>query len=72
MSKFIHLFVIAVTFGLSGTALADTVSVTHGGDTFVSGDQVNKVVESVGDAFLAARTIEARGAAGGGFARFWL
>lgn len=54
-----------VALGCSGVAMADTVSVTHGGDTFVAGAQVNEAVNSAGDAFLAARTIQARGSTAG-------
>lgn len=60
-----HAIAITVSLSLSGIAAADTVSVTHGGDTFVAGAQVNEAVDANGDAFLAARTIEARGATAG-------
>lgn len=65
MFKLTHAIAVAVTFGLTGIAFADSVSVTHGGDTFVAGAQVNETVSADGDAFLAARTIEARGTAEG-------
>lgn len=60
-----HAIAITVSLSLSGIAAADTVSVTHGGDTFVAGAQVNEAVDANGDAFLAARTIDARGATAG-------
>jgi len=65
MFKVTHAIAFTVSLSLSSVALADTVSVTHGGDTFVAGAQVNEVVDATGDAFLAARTIEARGTTAG-------
>lgn len=56
---------VAIAFGCCGVVLADTVSLVHGGDTFVAGAQVNQLVETDGDAFLAGRTVAARGSAGG-------
>ena len=65
MFKRIQAIVVAITLGLSGTTFADTVSVTHGGDTFVVGAQINELVDAAGDTFLAGRTIETRGMAAG-------
>lgn len=65
MFKLTHAVVFSVTLGLSSSALADTVSLTHGGDTFVTGAQVNEMIRSDGDAFVAARTVDAGGTAAG-------
>lgn len=65
MFKVTRAIAYVVALGCSGVAMADTVSVTHGGDTFVAGAQVNEAVNSAGDAFLAARTIQARGSTAG-------
>lgn len=65
MLKITQAIALSLALGLSGQALAETVSVTHGGDAFVAGAQVSEVVDTGGDAFMAARTVQARGAAGG-------
>lgn len=65
MSKFTQSIALTMTLWLSGAALADTVTVTNGGDTFVTGAQVTEALETQGDTFVAARTIQTRGAAGG-------
>ncbi|MDW3223857.1 MAG: hypothetical protein R8G34_13385 [Paracoccaceae bacterium] len=65
MFKFAREIAVAAVFGLNGIAFADAASVTHGGDTFIAGSQVNEAISADGDAFLAARTIAARGTAGG-------
>lgn len=65
MHKPLCAIVVAIVFGLSGVASADTSSIVHGGDTFIVGAQVNEVVDTSGDAFLAGRTVQARGSAGG-------
>lgn len=61
MTRIIHGFFVAASLVFSGAVWADTTSITHGGDTFVAGAQVNEAIASDGDTFVAARTIEARG-----------
>ena len=41
----------------------DVSTITHGGDTYIAGGQVNETIRSTGDAFVSARTVEARGEA---------
>ncbi|WP_050929754.1 hypothetical protein [Aestuariivita boseongensis] len=61
MFKIAHALALAVAIGLPVASQAETVSVTHGGDTYVAGEQLNETVDAKADAFLAGRTIEARG-----------
>lgn len=65
MFKLTHAIAFMTALGWVGLAGAETVSLTHGGDTYVAGDQVNEAVNANGDTFLAARSVEARGTAGG-------
>ena len=65
MFRFSGAAIIAVSLGVSGGALADTVSFQSGSDTFVAGAQVSQTLDTAGDAFVAGRTLQARGVAGG-------
>ncbi|MFL4471114.1 hypothetical protein ACERZ8_14945 [Tateyamaria armeniaca] len=65
MFKVSRAVIFAVIVGLAGGASADSTSVTHGGDTYVAGQQVNEAVSSNGDTFVAGRTIDARGTTAG-------
>lgn len=59
------MFFVATLLGLVGTAIPDTVSLDHGGDTFISGSVVREDVGPGGDTFMAARTAVAQGASQG-------
>lgn len=63
MFKLKSVLIFAAALGLNGVVLADTVSTTHGGDTFIAGAQVNETINANGDAFVAARSVVARGVA---------
>ncbi len=65
MFKLTRAVACVAVLGMTSAAFADTTSVTHGGDTFIAGAQVNEAIAADGDAFLAARTVAARGAAAG-------
>ena len=64
MFRLSYALAFAATLGVSSVALADTVSTTHGGDTFIAGAQVNETIDAKGDAFVAARSVVARGNVG--------
>lgn len=65
MSSFAKAIALIAAFCLPIAANADTVSTKNGSDTFFSGGQLNRAVDTQGDTFMAARTLEARGHAGG-------
>jgi hypothetical protein len=65
MFKVAHGLIAALIFGLAGGAFAESTTVRDGGDTFVSGSQINEVIKSNGDTFLAARKVDARGTTDG-------
>ena len=56
-------FVFVAAFGTG--AMADTVELTHGGDTFLAGAVVNETIAASGDAFVAARNAAALGSTQG-------
>ncbi len=56
---------VLVLLGLSVPAHAETVTTTHGGDSFVAGDAVVQTLNAPGDAFVAARNTIAHGVVGG-------
>lgn len=65
MLRLTHAVTVVGALFISGAALAETATFTLGGDTYVTGEQLNQAFQSSGDTFLAGRTIEAGGAVGG-------
>ena len=60
-----YLFPVAAVLVLGQGAVAETVELSHGGDTFLVGPVVNETVSASGDAFVAARNASALGSTQG-------
>lgn len=65
MFTFTNLLAVIATFGLSTAALADMISTRNGEDTFFAGSQISQAVDTVGDTFMAARSVKVNGTAQG-------
>lgn len=65
MFRILLIFAIACAFALPVEVSADDVSTKNGSDTFFAGDQLTRSIETEADTFMAARTLDARGVAGG-------
>ena len=65
MFTFTNVLAVIAALGLSTATLADTVSTRNGEATFFAGSQINQVVDTAGDTFMAARSVKVNGATQG-------
>ncbi len=65
MLEFRGLASLVVLFCVATTAWSDTLRMSNGGDTFISGGAVTETVDSIGDTFFVGRTVAAHGASSG-------
>lgn len=65
MTIYARFLVVVAVLCFCSPASAETATVTNGSDTFVSGAQVNEVLDAGGDGFMAGRYVQASGMARG-------